>query len=68
MTFFKDEFEAKKAIADMLDKVTYGQAEALCMALEKWDKFDKIKEIVWVETNKKYKVKIEDLTNKRSKF
>ena len=54
MTFFEDEFEAKVCIADMLDKVTYEQAEALTIALEKWDKCDQIKEIVWVETNKKY--------------
>ena len=54
MTFFVNEFDAKVCIADMLDKVTYKQAEALTMALEKWDKFDNIKEIVWVETNKKY--------------
>lgn len=27
----------------MLDKVTYGQAEALTIALEKWDELDKLK-------------------------
>lgn len=43
MTFFKNEFDAKVCIADMLDKATYGQAEALIMALEKWDEFDKLK-------------------------
>lgn len=41
--FFKDEFEAKVCIADMLSEVTYGQAEALGMALEKWDEYDKLK-------------------------
>ena len=43
MTFFKDESEAKVCIADMLSEVTYGQAEALSMALEKWDEYDKLK-------------------------
>ena len=43
MVFFEDEFEAKKCIADMLTEVTYGQAEALGMALSKWDEYDKLK-------------------------
>ena len=43
MTFFDNEFEAKLCIADMLDKVTFGQAEALSKALEKWDEYDKLK-------------------------
>ena len=43
MIFFKDEFEAKACIADMLSEVTYGQVEALGMALEKWDEYDKLK-------------------------
>lgn len=43
MTFFDNEAEAKVCIADMLGEVTYGQAEALSMALEKWDKYDKLK-------------------------
>lgn len=43
MLFFSDEFEAKICIADMLTEVTYRQAKALSMALEKWDEFDKLK-------------------------
>lgn len=43
MTFFNDEFEAKACLADMLSEVTYGQAEALGMALSKWDEYDKLK-------------------------
>lgn len=43
MTFFKDEFEAKVCIADMLDKVTYKEAEALGIALNKWDEYEKLK-------------------------
>ena len=43
MLFFDDEFEAKVCIADMLTEVTYRQAKALSMALEKWDEYDKLK-------------------------
>lgn len=43
MLFFNDEFEAKVCIADMLTEVTYRQAKALTMALEKWDEYDKLK-------------------------
>lgn len=43
MLFFSNEFDAKVCIADMLTEVTYGQAEALSMALEKWDEYDKLK-------------------------
>lgn len=43
MTFFKDEFEAKVCIADMMDKVTYKEAEALDIALSKWDEYEKLK-------------------------
>lgn len=43
MVFFTDEFEVKKCLADLLDKVTYGQAEAICIAVEKWDELEKTK-------------------------
>jgi hypothetical protein len=43
VVFFTDEFEVKKCLADLLDKVTYGQAEAICIALEKWDELKKTK-------------------------
>ena len=43
MLFFRDEHEAKICIADMLTEVTYGQAMALSMALEKWEEYDKLK-------------------------
>lgn len=54
MTFFEDEFEAKVCIADMMDKVTYGQSEALRTACARWDAFDKIKELLGVETDDVY--------------
>ena len=54
MTFFNDEFEAKVCLADMLSEVTYGQAEVLTIACDKWDQFDKIKEVLGVETNEVY--------------
>lgn len=41
MVFFETEFEAKVTVVNLLDKVTFGQAEALNMALQKWDAYDK---------------------------
>lgn len=43
MVFFTDEFEVKKCLADLLDKVTFGQAEAICIAVKKWDELEKTK-------------------------
>ena len=43
MVFFTDEFEVKKCLVDLLDKVTYGQAEAICIAVGKWDELEKTK-------------------------
>jgi hypothetical protein len=41
--FFDDEFDMKVCIANMLDKVTVKQSEALRIALKRWDELDKIK-------------------------
>ena len=43
MNFFNDEFEVQKCLVDMMDKVTFGQAEAIFVALTKWKEYDKIK-------------------------
>ena len=43
MTFFNDELEVQKCLVNMLDEVTFGQAEAICIALTKWKEYDKIK-------------------------
>lgn len=43
MVFFKDEFEAKVCVANLLDKLTFKQAEAVAEALSKWDEYDKLK-------------------------
>ena len=42
--FFKTDFEAKVKVANMFCKVSYGEAEALSLALEKWDECDKLQE------------------------
>ena len=54
MTFFNDEFEAKVCIADMLCEVTYGQSEALSTACDRWDAFDKIKDLLNVDADNVY--------------
>lgn len=41
--FFDNEFDMKVCIADMMHKVTFGQAEALGCALRRWDKLDELK-------------------------
>lgn len=41
--FFDNEFDMKVCIADMMHKVTFGQAEALGCALKRWDELDKLK-------------------------
>jgi hypothetical protein len=43
MNFFNDEFEVQKCLVDMMVKVTFGQAEAISVALTKWKEYDKIK-------------------------
>lgn len=55
--FFENEFQAKVCLADLLDKLTYKQAEALACALQKWDELDKLlsqkticKNCKWLET------------------
>lgn len=65
MTFFKDEFEAKVCIADMMDEVTYGQAEALSTACARWDAFDKIKELFEVDADDVYEA-VQKLKNEIS--
>ena len=43
MSLFNNDFEIKKCLVDMLDKVTFGQAEAITTALDKWKELEKIK-------------------------
>ena len=43
MSLFNNDFEIKKCLVDMLDKVTFGQAEAITTALDKWEKLEKLK-------------------------
>lgn len=43
MSLFEDDFEVKKTLVDMLDKVTYGQALAISVALGKWEELEKLK-------------------------
>lgn len=43
MSLFNNEFEIKKALVDMLDKVTFGQAEAITTALDKWEELERMK-------------------------
>ena len=43
MSLFNSDFEIKKCLVDMLDKVTFGQAEAITTALDKWEELEKIK-------------------------
>lgn len=44
--FFDNELDIKICIANMLDKVTVKQSEALRIALKRWDEFDKIKWVI----------------------
>ena len=55
---FKDDFEVKVCLADLLDEVTYKQADAICIALDKWKELDKLlsqkaicKNCEWLETH-----------------
>ena len=43
MSLFNNDFEIKKCLVDMLDKVTFGQAEAITTALDKWEELEKLK-------------------------
>lgn len=43
MSLFSNDFEIKKCLVDMLDKVTFGQAEAITTALKKWEELEKLK-------------------------
>ena len=43
MSLFNSDFEIKKCLVDMLDKVTFGQAEAITTALDKWEELEKLK-------------------------
>lgn len=43
MSFFNSDFEIKKCLVDMLAKVTFGQAEAITTALDKWKELEKLK-------------------------
>ena len=43
MSLFNSDFEIKKCLVDMLDKATFGQAEAITTALSKWEELEKIK-------------------------
>ena len=43
MSSFNNDFEIKKCLVDMLDKVTFGQAEAITTALDKWEELEKLK-------------------------
>ena len=43
MSLFNSDFEIKKCLVDMLDKVTFGQAEAITTALDKWEALEKLK-------------------------
>ena len=43
MSLFNSDFEIKKCLVDMLDKATFGQAEAITTALGKWEELEKLK-------------------------
>ena len=43
MSLFNSDFEIKKCLVDMLDKATFGQAEAITTALDKWEELEKLK-------------------------
>ena len=43
MSLFNNDFEIKKCLVDMLDKVTFGQAEAITTALDKWEELENLK-------------------------
>ena len=42
MSLFNSDFEIKKCLVDMLDKATFGQAEAITTALDKWEELEKL--------------------------
>ena len=43
MSLFNSDFEIKKCLVDMLDKATFGQAEAITTALDKWEELENLK-------------------------
>ena len=45
LVFFKDEFEVKVCLANLLEKVAYKEMEAISYALNKWDTLEKEAEI-----------------------
>lgn len=44
LIFFKDEFEVKVTLVNLLTKVNYGQAEAIGYVLDKWEELDTLKD------------------------
>lgn len=44
LVLLKDEFEVKAKLCDLLSEVTFGQAEAICYALDKLDELSKLKD------------------------
>ena len=53
MSLFNNDFEIKKCLVDMFDKVTFGQAEAITTALDKWEELEKLKKEAGKEEEKR---------------
>ena len=43
MSLLKNDSEGKQVLVDMLDNATFGHAEALTMALDKWEELEQLK-------------------------
>lgn len=59
MTFFKNEYDAKVCLMNLLPEVSFGQSDAICTACERWDMFDKVKDLLGVKPEDVYDAVLE---------